>query len=296
MLLTIAFFAIARTDTFLTTENLKVILIQAAPLAVIAFGLTVVLVMGDFDLSFGAVAGLAGGVAISLMVKSGVPWLPAVLLTLLAGVATGSINGLLAAYIRAPAFIATLAVGTAATGVEYLITDQRAIYSDIPQAFVDIGQGSVLGINGQILIAVVVLAGVITLLRYSESGRRMYAVGGSHTAAELAGLRVARLRLAGFMVTGLLAALAGMMVTADNGAYTPNIGAGYLLPAYAAAFLGTTAVGRGLFTPLGTAIGVVFLAAIQNGLILLGLSAAWVNIVQGAILAGALVAARMGKR
>jgi ribose transport system permease protein len=296
MAATIAVFCAARPSTFATQDNLEAILIQSSPLAVIAFGLTAVLVMNDFDLSFGAVVGLSGAVVVTLIAKSGVPWALAIVAGVGAGAAVGTMNGVLTAYLGSAAFIVTLAIGTAATGIEFLITDQKSIYSGIPEAYANIGQGTLLGINFQIVVAVVVFLAMYLLLQHSESGRRMYAVGGAPESARLAGVRVARLRLIGFMLAAALAACAGILLSAENGAYTPNAGTGMLLPAYAAAFLGTTVFGNGMFTALGTAVGVVFLGAVQNGLILLGLASAWVNIVQGGILVGALLAARMARR
>jgi ribose/xylose/arabinose/galactoside ABC-type transport system permease subunit len=124
----------------------------------------------------------------------------------------------------------------------------------------------------------------------------MYAVGGSQEAARLAGIRVVRLRVIGFVLAATLAAVAGIMISSDSGAYTPSAGAGFLLPAFAAVFLGSTLRNRGTFTAYGTLVGVLFLGIIQNGLILLGIAVAWVNITQGAILLGAILTARLGPR
>jgi ribose transport system permease protein len=294
--LTVAVFGALRPDTFLTIDNARIIAIQAAPLAIIALGLTVVLVMNDFDLSFGAVAGLVGAAAISLMAVSDVFWIWAILMALGLAALIGVANGVFVAYAGAPSFIVTLAMSTAAIGVEFLITDRESIFTGIASEYIQIAQGSVLGINAQVVLAAVVLASVLVLLDHSELGRRMYAVGGNPEAARLAGIRIARLRLVGFVIAAVLAGVAGVLISAENSAYTPTAADGFLLPAFAAVFLGSTVLRGGTFNALGTAIGVVYLGVIQNGLILLGIATAWVNIVQGGILIGAVLLARIGAR
>jgi ribose transport system permease protein len=294
--LTFIAFALLRTDTFLNGDNLRAILIQSSPLAVVALGLTVVLVMRDFDLSVGAMIGLGGAVAVVAMSKSGLGWPIAVLLALGAGVAAGVVNGVLIAYARASSFIITLAVGTVLTGVEFSLTGQETVFDNIASGYVQIGQGEVFGVNHQILVAAAVFVVVYLLLEKTEVGRYMRAVGGNPEAAHLAGLPVQRLRMAGFVVVAMSAAIAGILVTAQAASSSPNAGLPFLLPAFAAAFLGSASFRPGQFNVAGTLLGVLFLGVIQNGLTLLELSAAVINIVQGAILAAAVVFSGLAQR
>src|SRR4051794_40935728 len=164
-------FSIARPHTFPTGANVKSILTSAAPSLVIAAGLTVVLVMGDFDLSFGAMIGLAAGAAIILLTKSGVGWPVAVLIALALGVAAGMANGYLIAYLGGPSFIITLAMGTVLTGVEFAITDQKTVFGGIPASYSNIGQHEILGLNNMIWIAAVVAIVLWAFLDRTEIGR-----------------------------------------------------------------------------------------------------------------------------
>ena len=289
---TVAVFSALKPHEFLRYDNLRAILIAAAPLAVIAVGLTVVLTMKEFDLSFSAVAGLAAAVAATLMANDGVVWWLAVIAALLAGAAVGFVNSTIVAFAGVTSFIATLAVGTVATGVEYLISGKQTIYQGIPTSFVKIGQGQIAGIDTPVVIAAITLVLGYVLLERSKSGRRMRAVGGNVEAARLAGVRVRRLRSLGFVIVGVAAAGTGIIMSATAATYTPSIAAGLLLPAYAAVFLGSTLAGR--FSILGTGLGIIFLGIVQNGLILLGLADAWINIVQGSILAFAVLLSRIG--
>ncbi len=251
LLVMIAVFAVLRPDTFLTTENLTNVLVQAAPLAAIAFGLTVVLVMGDFDLSVAAMSSLAGAVALYLMTKEGVGWVPAIAVALLVGVAVGIGNGFLVAYAKNSSFIITLASGTILTGIEFTITNQETLFENVPQGYVDLGQGSIGGIRTLLIIAAAVFLACLILLEKTELGRYMRAVGGNSEAARLAGLNVPRLRLTGFIIVAVAAAISGIMLTAQAGSSTPSGATGLLLPAFAAAFLGAAAFRPGEFNVAG---------------------------------------------
>jgi ribose transport system permease protein len=290
----IAVFGVLRPDTFLTTENFTNVLVQASPLAAIAFGLTVVLVMGDFDLSVAAMSSLAGAVALYLMTRDGVDWVPAIGVALLAGVVVGLGNGLLIAYAKNSSFIITLASGTILTGIEFTITNQETLFENVPQGYIDLGQGSIGGIRTLLIIAFIVFAACLILLEKTELGRYMRAVGGNSEAARLAGLNVARLRLIGFVIVAVAAAISGIMLTAQAGSSTPSGATGLLLPAFAAAFLGAAAFRPGEFNVAGTLVGVLILAVIQNGLTLMNADPAVINLVQGGILIAAVWVTRAG--
>jgi ribose transport system permease protein len=293
-ILTVVLFAILKGHAFLQIGNFKVLLEQSAAPAVLAFGLTIVLAVNDFDLSFGSVLSLVGATSIVLMSMHHVNVILAIAAGLLVGCIIGLINGIAVAGAKASSFIITLATGTVCTGIEYLITGQNSIYNGISSGYLAIGNNEFFGYNVEIFIAIGVFLLVYLLLNQTETGRRMYAAGSNVEAARLSGVRTSRIRITAFVLMGLIAAIGGTMIMAQNGAYTPSVGASYLLPAYAAAFLGTSISRHGLFTVGGTAIGVLYLGILQNGLILLGLSDPWVNVFQGAILAGAVLLARVG--
>src|SRR5688572_11101855 len=178
-LLTILFFSLARSDTFPTWRNAESILTVAAPPLILAVGLTVVLVMQDFDLSIGAMIGLASGAAMLFMVKEGITWQLAVLAVLGIGVLAGLANGYMVAYLGGSSFIITLAMGTVLTGVEFGLTSQETVYSGFPAGFLELARNEFLGLSYQLWIALVIAVVVWALLDRSEIGRYMYAIGGN---------------------------------------------------------------------------------------------------------------------
>lgn len=293
---TILVFSLARSETFPTGRNAESILTLAAPSLILAVGLTVVLVMQDFDLSIGAMIGLAGGAAMAFMVKGGVTWQLAFLAVIGLGIAAGLANGYMVAYLGGSSFIITLAMGTVLTGVEFGIANQETVYSGFAEGYVNIARNELLGLSNQIWIAAVIGVVVWALLDRSEIGRYMYAIGGNSEAARLSGVRVKALRVVGFVIVGVSAAIVGLLLTAQSGSYAPNIGTAYLLPAFAAVFLGAAVFRPGEFNVPGTIIGVLFLGVIQTGLTMLDLETYMINLVQGGILITAVLVSRLGQR
>jgi ribose transport system permease protein len=295
--LVVALFCILRPSTFATTDNARAILQQAAPALILAIVLTVVLVMQDFDLSFGSMIGVGSGLASVLMVDHGMSWPLALLLILAAGLAVGLVNGFLVAVLGASSFIITLAMGTVLLGVEFSLTNQKSVFDGFPQGLRDLVQGSLLfNIGNQFWIALVVAVIGWLLLEKSEAGRFMYAIGSSREAARLAGLRVRTLRIAGFVIVGIGAAGVGVLLSGLSNSYAPGIGPPYLLPAFAAVFLGAAAFRPGQFNVLGTVVGVLLLGVIQTGLTMLNLQTFVINLVQGAILIVAVLLSGLGQR
>jgi ribose transport system permease protein len=294
--LTIVVFSVLRPHTFAQWSNVKNILDAAAIPAVLAVGLTIALVMGDFDLSIGATIGLTMGIAVKLMSSGGVPWELACVLTLCAGVLIGLVNGGLVSYVGLNSFIATLATGSVITGIEGKLTGDNVIYQGIPAGFGHLGTGTLLGISYPVWIAVGVTLLLWVLMHQTEPGRYMYAIGGNREASFLAGLSVKRLRVIGFVMAGVCAAGAGILLGASTNSYYPSSGPGLLLPAYAAAFLGATASASVKFKVLGTILGVLFLGVIESGLSLLNAQAWVVSVVQGVVLVGAVTMARLESR
>lgn len=286
----VAIFSALRPETFPTWSNVETILVLAAPLLIISVGLTVVLTMQDFDLSFGGMLGLGGAVAVALMSKGDVAWPLAVVAAFAVSILAGTVTGLLVGRVGLSSFIVTLAMGTVLLGSEYLITGQKTIFEGVPANYADIATTSFLGLSLQIWIAFGVAVAMYLLLHQSEAGRYMTAIGGNREAARLAGVPTTRLRVIGFIIVAVCACLAGILVTSQSGASTPNSGASFLLPAFAGVFLGTAVFKPGEFNVPGTVVGVLFLSVIQTGLTMVDLSTAVVNVVQGAILIVAVAA------
>jgi ribose transport system permease protein len=284
LVVVVGVFSALRPSTFPTWSNVQTTLVLAAPLLVVAAGLTVVLVMQDFDLSIGGMIGLGGAVAIALMSKQGMAWPPAVAIALLVGVGVGCANGFLIGFLGLSSFIVTLAMGTVLLGGEYLITGQKTIFEGVPTGYADLATTEVAGLPLQVWVALVFSAVIYLFLHQSEMGRYMHAIGSNREAARLAGVNTASLRLVGFAVVAVSACIAAVLLTSQSGASTPNAGASFLLPAFASVFLGTAVFRLGQFNLPGTVVGVLFLSIIQVGLTMVDLSTAVVNIVQGVIL------------
>lgn len=297
LVVVVAFFGIARPEAFLSLDNLTAILQQAAAPAILAIGLTVPLALGEFDLSIGSMVGLGGASAVALMSLHGLSWPAAVLIALLVGVLVGLVNGAFISYLGASSFVQTLAMGVILLGVEYLFTNQQTLYSGIPEGYTALGQSTGLGgVNIQIWFALVVAVLAWLFLDQTETGRRMYAVGGNPDAARFAGVSVKRLRVVGFIIVAVAATITGILVTAQGASSSPNAGVPYLLPAYAAAFLGSATFRPGTFNVPGTVVAVLFLGVIQTGLQMLQIPTAWINIIQGGVLVAAMLISRLERK
>ncbi len=275
MVAVIAFFAINLPETFLTARNLLNISQQISMLAVVAVTMTVVMVMGDFDLSVGAMASLAGVVAAMLFLQG---WsIPAALAVAIGvGLVGGLFNGVMVSLVGILPFVATLATLTVFSGLAFMISDGRTIFGrDIPEAFGEFARGGpvigsiderVLVLPNLTLVAIVVAFLVWVVLEQTSYGRRLYAIGGNREAARLAGLPVVWLRLSAFAFTGIGAAMAGLMYASRVASANPTQGDGLMLTAIAAVFLGMTITRDGQPRVLATLAGVVILGVLDNGL------------------------------
>lgn len=298
MVATFAAFSLLRPDAFFTTFMMKAILRDCAPLLIAALGITFVLVMNDYDLSIGGLTALLATTCVLLVSETyvGLPVPVAILATIALGGALALTNGVLIAYVGLPSFILTIAMGTVFTGVGLQLTGSGSIYQGIPESYVAIASGRTFGLSNQVYIALAVLVVAHVFLRHTEAGRYMYAIGGNPEAARLSGVRVRLLKAAGFGIVGIAAAITAILLTSQAGAANPNTGLGLLLPAYAAAFLGSSMFRLGSFTAVGTAIGALYLQIIGSGLTILNLSGPLVQIIQGAILAAAIFLSRFARR
>lgn len=291
----IAFFSAARPDTFLTLDNARAILDDTSVLCVLAVGVTAVLVIGEFDLSVGFVLGLAAAAGVAAMSFRGAPVWVGVLIALAAGGAAGLANGVAVAFVRIPSFVATLAIGSIAAAIELAVT-KTSIFENIPSSYVEIALTRV----GTIPLRAIIAAGVVLLflviLRATVFGRHASSVGDNPAAALLAGVPIARVKIAAFVLAGLTAGLAGVLVTSSAGSYYPNLGTGYLLPAYAAAFLGLSLGGGLRFNVLGSYLGVLLLGMVTTGLTMMN-QPSWVAaLVQGLVLIAAVAGIAVKRR
>lgn len=271
----LVFFSAMLPSTFPTARNWLNITQQVSMLMVVAAGMTIVMVMGDFDLSVGSTASLAGIVA-ALMMAAGQPLWAALAVALLAGLLGGVFNGAMVSLVGILPFIATLATMTMFSGFAFVISGGRTISGRaIPEEFGSFARGGVsLGEWGGVavslpnlsILAIFVVLAVWVLLEQTTFGRRLYAIGGNMEAAHLSGIAVKRQRLIAFALTGLAAATGGLMYASRVASANPVQGSGLMLNAIAAVFLGTTMSRHGEPRILATVVGVLVLGVLDNGL------------------------------
>lgn len=276
------------SDRFLTWENLSNIGRQVSINAIIATGMTLVIITGGIDLSVGAVMTLAMTFGAGAML-AGVPVSLAVTLALLTGVVCGAANGVLIAYARLPAIIVTLATMEIPRGIALLYTGGYPL-ANLPASFGPLGRGEIFGLHVPTLIMiVVVLAGHAFLTRF-VAGRAFYALGGNEEAARLSGLPVNRYKLLAYVLSGFTAALSGVVLSSRLMSGQPNAGIGFELDAIAAVVLGGTSITGGRGSVIGTLIGAITLGLLNNGLNLMGVSPYTQKILKGAIILLAIYA------
>jgi ribose transport system permease protein len=297
----ILFFVLQEPDTFPTTGNIENLINGMPVLAVMAIGVTVVLVLGEFDLSVPNVAALTALIVSILVSQSSVGLLLALLLGLVVAATAGTINGVAVGYGKAPAFVVTLAVGSVAAGFELFVQSkinlgQTSIgLAVIPETLQKLTTVHIAGFELAVVVLIVVALVVGLAMVYTPWGRHVQAIGGNETAARLAGVPVRRTKVIAFVVTGLLAGLAGVLFAARNG-YFANALPPYLLPAYAAAFFGAAGIGKRGFSVPATVFGALYLAVLANGLTVMN-QPLWVtSVVQGVVLFVAVLLARTGSR
>ena len=301
----VLFFWIALPDTFMTLRNWLNISQQLSMLIVVAVTMTVVMVMGDFDLSVGAMASLSGVVA-AVLFTLGLPVPVALAAALAFGLLGGLANGILVSLVGILPFVATLATMTMFSGAAFLVSGGKTIFGrDIPQGFADFAKSGLplgtWGGNLVVLPALTLLAAAVTflvwvVLEHTTYGRRLYAIGGNADAARLAGVKVSQLRLSAFAFTGVGAALAGIMYASRVASANPVQGDGLMLTAIAAVFLGMTVTRDGQPNVLATVAGVVTLGVMDNGLTQLQVDSYVRQVLVGAIILVAVSISALGRR
>nr|WP_237330832.1 substrate-binding domain-containing protein [Streptomyces sp. BA2] len=272
---------------FLTTQNLLNVGVQAAVTAILAFGVTFVIVSAGIDLSVGSVAALSATVLAWSATSEGMPVWLAIIFAVGTGIACGFVNGLLVSYGKLPPFIATLAMLSVARGLSLVISQGSPI--PFPDSVSNLGDT----IGGWLPVPVIVMIamGLVTALILGRTyiGRSMYAIGGNEEAARLSGLRVKRQKLVIYGLSGLFAAVAGIVLASRLVSAQPQAAQGYELDAIAAVVIGGASLAGGVGKASGTLIGALILAVLRNGLNLLSVSAFWQQVVIGVVIALAVL-------
>jgi ribose transport system permease protein len=272
----------ALTPGFCTLQNLLNVLVQSSAVAVVAVGMTFVLLTAGIDLSVGSVMFLCGTIAGSLVVRAGWP-VPAVLPAMLAvGLLCGLTTGLLITRLRMAPFVVTLAMLFVARGLGLWITETRAI--NLPETFLQLADARIAGVPSPILILALVLAAAQLILWQTPFGRQLYAVGNDPAVAKKAGVHVDRVLLWVYMVSGICAAIGSMITLAQLAAVSPNMGQGRELDVIAAAVLGGTSLFGGRGSAIGSVLGAVLVETVRNGLNLIDADPYIYPVITGAII------------
>jgi ribose transport system permease protein len=282
LIVVFAFLSFA-SPVFLSADNLFNIGSQTAVVAVIAIGMTLVIITAGIDLSVGSVAALSGVVGVSMMTGAGLPVPVAILGGILVGAGAGLVNGFLVSVAGLNPFIATLGMLSAARGLVYIITEAQAVFG-APDSFRLLGQGVIGPVPIPILaVLVVAVVGYVVLSR-TRLGRYAYAIGSNPEAARLSGIPIRRYLLSVYVISGALAGFGGMIAASRVNSGQPNYGIGLELDVIAAAVIGGASLFGGQGTVVGTLIGAFLIALIRNGAVLLDVNTFYQQIIIGVVI------------
>jgi ribose transport system permease protein len=273
------------SDSFLTVNNWMNVLRQVSINALIAFGMTFVILTGGIDLSVGSVLALSSAITAGMM-ASGMNGFTAIIIGLLAGFFMGAINGIVITKGRVAPFIATLATMTMFRGLTLVYTDGRPItgFASDDILFQMVGRGYFLGIPVPVVFMIVVYVALYFVLKKTTFGRHTYAIGGNEEASRLSGIRVDRLKIWIYSLTGGLSALAGIILTSRLNSAQPTAGTAYELDAIAAVVLGGTSLSGGRGWIFGTLVGALIIGVLNNGLNLLNVSSFYQQVIKGLVI------------
>lgn len=304
-LLVLCIFLSIKADNFLTAENGLNVLRQIAVNICIATGMTLVVLTAGIDLSVGSVLALCGaitagflknGIAIpSMDLFIGFTLLGALLAGILIGAVLGWFNGLTITKLKVPPFVATLAMLTIARGLTLLYTGGQPV-SNLSADFAVIGTGWWLGLPVPVWIAAIVVLLAVFITQNTKLGRYIYAIGGNETAAKFSGINITKVKIAVYAIAGALAGIGGIIVTSRLDSAQPYAGTGYELDAIAAVVIGGTSLSGGRGSVWGTVMGAIIIGVLNNGLVLLGVSPFWQQVIKGAVILLAVIIDKAGEK
>ena len=282
---------------FMTTSNILNILRQTSINAVIATGMTFVILTGGIDLSVGSILGFSGAVA-AMMLASGVDSIIAIPVALIVGLVVGALNGVLISKGKLQPFIVTLATMTMLRGATLVFTDGKPIgtgFEANSKLFAWFGNGYVLGIPVPIIVIIVTFLVALFVLTQTKIGRYVYALGGNEEATKLSGISTDKVKIFVYAISGMMAALAGIIITSRLSSAQPTAGSGYDLDAIAAVVLGGTSLAGGTGTIVGTMIGALIIGVLNNALNLMDVSSYFQMLAKGSVILLAVLLDRKNK-
>ncbi len=268
---------------FSSVDNLITILIAAAPFALIALGQTVVILTGGIDLSVGSVIAMSA-MSAALVAKNnpGQVWMT-VLTALVVGLAAGAVNGFFVSMVNVPPFIATLGMLTAGSGVAYAIGGGAPI-NGLPAEFGNIANKTIGGLQIPVIVMIIGIIALAVVMKRTAYGMRVYAVGGNRAAAEIAGVNARRILFSVYAISGVLAGLSGVMLASRVISGPPNLGQGYELDAIAAVVIGGASLMGGRGSVWGTALGLILIQTLNNGLDILLVPSYFQDVIKGVLI------------
>lgn len=269
----------ALNSTFYQVSNLVDIMLQSSINAVIAVGMTLVIMTRGIDLSVGSVVGLSSMVAADMMSHGVAAGIGA---GLLVGLVCGLINGILIAKLRLPDFIVTLGTLSIYRGMALIYVDGQPIYG-LPKAFRSIFAGRILDVPTPVIFAIVIAALAFLLIRFTALGEQIVAIGGNEEAARLSGVKIEQVKITVYTLSGLLSSIAGFILIARIGAAEPIGGNGFELQAIGSAVIGGASLFGGVGNPLGSLVGALTLGGLQNGLTLMNVPSFWQYVASGLV-------------
>lgn len=281
-LLLLVFFSIA-SPVFFSPANFANIGRQTALVSIMAVGLTFVIISAEIDLSVGSVLALSG-VTAALSMQAADNWIVGAVAGLSVGALVGLLNGVLITKLAIPSFLVTLGMLGVARGIAFVVTDTAPVLIDNETYWYVFGEGSILGVPNPILWTLLILALGAVLLHFTTFGRKVFATGGNAMAARYSGINTDRIKILAFVLTGVLAGLAALILTARGHAARPDFAIGIELDVIAAVILGGTSLFGGRGAIAGTLLGSLIIGVLNNGLVLVGVSSSWQIAVKGAII------------
>ena len=272
-------------SNFLTANNLLNLLLQVTSNALIAFGMTFVILTGGIDLSVGSILALSSALTAGLL-GSGMPVTLAILISLILGCILGMMNGLLISYGKLAPFIVTLATMTIFRGATLVYTNGNPITKGLSDSFLFqfLGQGYIVGIPFPVIIMFIVFIVLYVLLHKTAFGKSVYAIGGNEKAAYISGVKLNKVKIIIYSISGIMASISGLIITSRLSSAQPTAGASYEMDAIAAVVLGGTSLSGGKGRILGTLIGALIIGVLNNGLNIIGVSAFWQQVVKGVVI------------
>ena len=272
-------------SNFLTANNLLNLLLQVTSNALIAFGMTFVILTGGIDLSVGSILALSSALTAGLL-GSGMPVTSAILISLIMGCILGMMNGLLISYGKLAPFIVTLATMTIFRGATLVYTNGNPITKGLSDTFLFqfLGQGYIVGIPFPVIIMFIVFIVLYVLLHKTAFGKSVYAIGGNEKAAYISGVKLNKVKIIIYSISGMMASISGLIITSRLSSAQPTAGASYEMDAIAAVVLGGTSLSGGKGRILGTLIGALIIGVLNNGLNIIGVSAFWQQVVKGVVI------------